>query len=509
MTLAGETLNITPRLVLNSMSAELAESFVDNWAYLKAELNWLERVLMLAVARQRRDTKDIDRLSRSNADKATSHWWKGVISLEGTAAYDEFRKTSPTTSAKPYQQQLDARVKLSQDRGVTLALPTLRDRLGLSVFEKNLVLMGIAPEVNRRYARLYRYLQGNDNAHSDLPTVDLVLRLMCRNDEEWRRARSRLVNDSPLVRYGLVEFIAQADDTFLNYSIKLTDELVDYLLAECPTPDTLKAMLSYPAQPVAPSLLTVQTVNTPWDSLVLPEVQRQTLQRWAILSQPILTTDAREEVGQLALMSGASGTGKTMAVQAIATSLSVPLVSVNLATVEVSQYAEVLNELQTTRPAVVLIQSAEHWLRRSSSLSPVLLQKWLAIRKQQPGLTVFSVNQLKSVHGSWRDQMLPAMTFRLPGQGDRLRLWQQSFPTELALDPTIDWEVLANHLPLTGGEIHAIAHTAQRLMAATNSPLLSLDVLLDALEHHGRTPTVSLQRAAPTKRRSTRSKKSS
>jgi hypothetical protein len=34
--------------------------FADNWAYFKTELNWLDRVLMMAVSRQKRDTSEVD-----------------------------------------------------------------------------------------------------------------------------------------------------------------------------------------------------------------------------------------------------------------------------------------------------------------------------------------------------------------------------------------------------------------------------------------------------------------
>jgi hypothetical protein len=74
-----------------------AEPFLDNWTYLKVELNWLERLLLIAVARQRKETKEIDRVARTAVDRATSHWWRGMVSLEGTPSYDspvERRKNS-------------------------------------------------------------------------------------------------------------------------------------------------------------------------------------------------------------------------------------------------------------------------------------------------------------------------------------------------------------------------------------------------------------------------------
>ena len=55
------------------------EPFASNWAYLKVELNWLERLLMVSAARQRKETRDVNRVARSAVDRATSHWWQGLI----------------------------------------------------------------------------------------------------------------------------------------------------------------------------------------------------------------------------------------------------------------------------------------------------------------------------------------------------------------------------------------------------------------------------------------------
>ncbi|MGK7891949.1 MAG: AAA family ATPase [Leptolyngbyaceae cyanobacterium] len=269
------------------------EGFADNWAYLKTELTWLDRMLMMALARYRQEKKSVDRIAQSPADQASSHWWKGVISLEGNIAYDEHRPSAQSNSGKTakaggttqppagpspqpqpqaklgYQQQLDLRIQASKRNGVTLALPWLCDRLKLSLFEKNLILMGLAPEVNRRFARLYRYLQSHDDhLVSDLPSVELVLRLLCRNDQEWRRARQQLNPDAPLMTHNLILLLYQSHDPFLNATVRLADELVDCLLAEDPDPNTLEALLTVddpatldPHQWPAPHLLPVDFSN--------------------------------------------------------------------------------------------------------------------------------------------------------------------------------------------------------------------------------------------------------
>ena len=84
-----------------------------------------------------------------------------------------------------YQNQLENRVKLTAQESVVLALPSLRHYLNLTLFEKNLILMALAPEVNRRYGQLYHFLQTGEESKSasDLPMMDLALRLLCRSPD--------------------------------------------------------------------------------------------------------------------------------------------------------------------------------------------------------------------------------------------------------------------------------------------------------------------------------------
>jgi ATPase family associated with various cellular activities (AAA) len=483
------------------MSTEQPEGFANNWDYLKTELRWLDQVLMMAVTRQRKESHDVERVSQSRADRVTSHWWKGLVSLEGEAAYDEHRQ--PQSSAKAsYQQQLESRIQSSHRRGIALALPSLRDRLGLSMFEKNVVLMSLAPEMNRRYARLYRYLQGEDAAHkTDLPTVDLVLRLLCRNDSEWRAARTRLTIASPLVRHGLLH-LSDSVDTFLNRPLQLTESLIHYLLAEQPTKQSLELLMRAARQipqglPAAHSPLLDQTVEpVDWSKLVLPEpvltslhylVQRvdgysQAEENWgfdganASVYQP----------GAIALWVGTPGTGKTLAARAIAHDLEIPLYTVDLAQVELSDYWRLLEEIQTQDPTVLLVKSARHWLGRSTSLPVAALHQFLAQRRSLPGITILNEHRAASIQTSWQRQMDQVLEFPEPGQGDRRQIWQQSFCLSVPRSPDIDWDRLAA-VKLNGGEIAAIAHEAVLYTAAIDASRVTMGHIEQVLSQKGKT----------------------
>ncbi|NJN20522.1 MAG: hypothetical protein HC812_04110 [Leptolyngbya sp. RL_3_1] len=169
------------------MGDEAIKPFVDNWAYLKTELRWLDRLLMVAIARQRQDAKTVNQVAQGEADKVTSHWWKGIIHLSQPTFYEDGRPPATAKKTGSYRQQLEARIQASHRRGTVLALPQLCDRYRLSHFEKNLILLALAPEINRRYGRLYEYLQAEEAPWVDLPTVDLCLRLLCRDDDAWQQ----------------------------------------------------------------------------------------------------------------------------------------------------------------------------------------------------------------------------------------------------------------------------------------------------------------------------------
>jgi hypothetical protein len=216
------------------------EPFRDNWSYLKVEMNWLERILLNAVAKARALEAKTARHGKTAADRASRDWWVGLMNFE-KVGYDS-PPPAPNPIAKPaqsYQQQLEARIRQSQAVGVQLVLPALCDRYGLSQFERQALLLAIAPEVHRRYGELCGYLTGqsigqNSGQNSGqgaigLPTVDLALRLFCRDDQAWRLGRSQLLS-GPLATEGLLVPFLLTPQSFLQQPLKLNPYWVSELL---------------------------------------------------------------------------------------------------------------------------------------------------------------------------------------------------------------------------------------------------------------------------------------
>jgi ATPase family associated with various cellular activities (AAA) len=506
------------------------EAFANNWAYLKVELNSLERLILTAVARQKKDQKEADRLLRTPADRAAQHWFQGIITnLEGPIGYDS-PPPARTTKPQTYNQQLETRLQATQQTGKLLALPALCDRLNLTNYEKNLILLSIAPEIHRRYAKLYEYLNGNG---SHLLTVDLSLRLLCRNDQEWRLARSRLKSDAPLLHYGLIDVLAHNDRAFLQHSIRLSADLVNYLLADRTELEDLDRLLGEGAadaaiaplladrpiapetspEPDLPSALAAAHPTQLWTEvphslqsfadgrfaghLVLPETLRSGLQQLAQEIQLGSQVDqdwgfgawqGRTIAGQMTLMVGPAGTGKTAAAAAIAQFANQPLAQIDLA--QPIDRESLSQQLQTHSVPILLVRNADRWLSRTAVVNATAIAQFCQLRSQAGNLTMFSLRRSIALPQFWRQRLTQKFTFGKPNLTDRQQIWQAAFPPQVTLDAAIDWAEVARPV-LTGGEIMQVARSAAVLAlaeqgAATQELHIAIGHIQAALTQTGR-----------------------
>ncbi len=207
------------------------QPFADNWSYLKAELAWLDRVLMRSLSKQRQTNQEIDRVAKSAADRATSHWWKGFIAIDPSKGGSLAPKHPP--AMHPLGRYGD-RLAVSHEKNIRLAIPTLCNHLALGHFERDLLVLCLAPEISRRYEKLYTFLN-NDETNCKQPTVDLALRLFCRSDAEWRNARSTLTVNSPLIKRKIIQLYFPTNSTarsLLSQAMLLSEKAVTYLLSE-------------------------------------------------------------------------------------------------------------------------------------------------------------------------------------------------------------------------------------------------------------------------------------
>ncbi len=205
--------------------------FQDNWSYLKAELAWLDRVIMRAIAKHRQHNREIERVAHSAADKVTSHWWKGFITLDPAKGGSKIDYDYGSQVFVHPRGRYGDRVVASMEQGIELTIPTLCQHLSLGKFERDLIVLCLAPEISRRYEKLYAFLNSDDD-NCRQPTVDLALRLFCHSDQEWRIARNTLLPTAPLLKNKILEIYLgnTTARSLLSRSMQLSDKSVTYLL---------------------------------------------------------------------------------------------------------------------------------------------------------------------------------------------------------------------------------------------------------------------------------------
>ena len=137
----------------------------------------------------------------------------------------------PGAALAPRTSLHRGRERQALDAGIPLRLPELAERLGLDDFERAVLLLALAPELDERYERLFGYL--NDDMQRRWPTVRLALRLFTgspeeRNSEAWKLDPQAPLSDRRLLR--CIDPEGPFPSVGLSRGLRLEDRTLGFLL---------------------------------------------------------------------------------------------------------------------------------------------------------------------------------------------------------------------------------------------------------------------------------------
>ncbi|MCL4870827.1 MAG: ATP-binding protein [Anaerolineae bacterium] len=182
-----------------------------------------------------------------------------------TAAADRFRGLyiSQEESAHILNQKPGEPRLYSNGHVASLALSTapsrldwLREMFQLSPFDLDIILLALAPELDRRYERLYAYLQ--DHVGRRWPTVDLALHLLCSDAAARLSHRSHFNPDAPLIHHQLIHLIPENDHrptSLLSHFMQLDEQITRFLLGQDGLDNRLATFCHHHHPPQASPLL--------------------------------------------------------------------------------------------------------------------------------------------------------------------------------------------------------------------------------------------------------------
>ncbi|MGI5154078.1 ATP-binding protein [Microbispora sp. CA-102843] len=318
-------------------------------------------------------------------------------------------------------------------QGIPLRLVKLGRMFGLTEFDLDVILLCLAPELDRGYERLYAYL--HDDVTRRRPTVELALNLFCPDLAGKVAARTRLTQAGPLRASRLVD-LHDEPGPLLGSSLRLEPRVAGYLLGDDSVDDRLRVYtrLVHPAvgpgEPAVPDALS-RLAGQPPENCVL-------------------------------YLQGAYGAGRRTAAAAAFDRPLLVVAGRRLAAGDADEFTELVHLIgreARLQEALLYWEDFESAKENDTRLAALF---WLL--EAVPGPAFLSGSATWEPAGDLRGLTFLRIPFPLPGPGERLRLWQAALAD--ACVPPSDLADLAGMFRLSGGQIHDAAVTARNLALA-------------------------------------------
>ncbi|MBT8768528.1 ATP-binding protein [Metapseudomonas boanensis] len=207
------------------------------------------------------------------------------------------------------------------------------------------------------------------------------------------------------------------------------------------------------------------------------------------------TARAWNEGGLAALFAGPPGTGKTMAAEAIAAELALPLYRIDLSQVvnkyigETEKNLRRLFDAADSADVILFFDEADALFGKRTEVKDAhdryanLEISYLLERMERfKGLAILATNRRKDLDEAFLRRLRFVVEFPLPGPAERLRIWHSVIPTGVDTSD-VDFEFLAQRFALAGGHIRGIVFHACLQSAADGAPRrLGMAAVVQALQ---------------------------
>lgn len=199
------------------------------------------------------------------------------------------------------------------------------------------------------------------------------------------------------------------------------------------------------------------------------------------------------EGGIKTMLTGDSGTGKTLAAEVIAKQLGLPMLKVDLAQLVSKWLGETEKNIDSafkeaeSSNAVLFFDEADTLfgkrgeIKQGNDRYANLEVGYLLQRLEQfNGLAVLASNLKEEIDNAFLRRFQVVLHFNRPGKIEREKLWRIAFPETVPLDPVVDLSKFT-HLDMTGANIMNAAHTAALIAADENSQTVLYEHIVEGI----------------------------
>jgi AAA+ superfamily predicted ATPase len=215
---------------------ELSAAYCNPWEHLADELRLFDARVYLATLRRKERNGGLPADPLRSVIIGDQEIERAVEQLAG--GWDDNAETFEDDEAASVRELLlrlqeriwDRRI-LSKSASVRLPLPRLTEAFGLNRFEELCLVMCMAADLDRRYERLFGYLQ--DDLTRNRPSIDLFFYLLDLTVSERVGARKWFSSDGPLLRHRLIRVTTPPGDPdapFINRFLQIDERVASFLV---------------------------------------------------------------------------------------------------------------------------------------------------------------------------------------------------------------------------------------------------------------------------------------
>jgi len=318
----------------------------------------------------------------------------------------------------------------------------LQQTYGLSDFDLEVVAIALAPEIDRRYERMYAFLQ--ENVTYTLPSVDLTLNLLCTSGTAKLLCRDRFAPNAPLIQQGLLHLVPEPErvkSTLLGHYLVLDEQIVHLLLGQ----KGLDSRLASFCQLVQPTFS-------------LKEIPLQVEVKQALSVITILSWQ-RQKPSRF-YFEGADRSSKRRTAEALAKEVKSPLLVVDLAwivdTRDINLTLQLLMREASFQNALLYIDNLDAWKEKERGIYYQFLLETIAVHR---GMTILAgvepwLPSITSLRG------VITVPFTIPDFTLRRLCWQTELrEVGISLEGS-DLDALVDRFLLTPDQIADVVATA-------------------------------------------------
>lgn len=366
-------------------------------------------------------------------------------------------------------------------QGCFLGLPAITRIFQLTPFEKDCLLVCLAPELDAKYDKLYAYLQ--DDVTKKNPTIGLILDLLC---ESLRERHHAIFNTNGLLfKYRLVASISSGEIPFVSRALKIDDRIKDFLIGY----HSLDYRVAGISQIIAPGMAD--------GDVVVSDEKHDQMREAARLH---FTNEKTAEKNLLFFFHGPKGAGKKTLAKLICSDLGIPLIIADLGNIPEGQTLEetvwFLGREAVLHSSAVCLDGIESY----ACLPIPQLKSLLKSIETFSRLTFLLAEHFSLPRQSVADHVFVDMKFSIPDETTRIHIWTKYLKSHHPLMNQSEIETLAGKFNFTPGQIRDAVIAARNRAHCYSGSGSSCDNLYDICRNLSQSKLGNLAGKLATKR---------